>query len=221
MSDRPAPDVRVHRWWEWLSAVVVLGGVAACAAVVIEQLRPREVSRRPAPRSPAPAGRPPTPFLFPGITTPPVRPAAQAELPDEAEVIGVSAGGRHRAYALSAFTGPMRHVVNDLVGDVPVTVTYCDLDRCTQVFTDPSRGKPLQIELGGQAEYGLFLRVNGVFYAQESAQPLSPGMAPFPYRVAAFERTTWKHWRESHLDTDVYVGDLPPALMKGGEPAPP
>src|SRR5688572_9755512 len=63
--------------------------------------------------------------------------AGDTWLPDDAPVIGVSAGGRHRAYAISAFLAIDRHVANDMLNGVPVTVAYCDLTDCVRVYTDP------------------------------------------------------------------------------------
>ena len=43
--------------------------------------------------------------------------------------------GKAKAYALSAVHAPDKHVYNGLQGDRPVTVTFCDLADCVQVFT--------------------------------------------------------------------------------------
>src|SRR5438132_1440079 len=67
-----------------------------------------------------------TPFFYPGINEPPTVPAAQATLADDEEVIGVSVDGRSRAYCTSAFLGPQRHVVNDMLFDRPITVPFWD-----------------------------------------------------------------------------------------------
>src|SRR6516165_11479531 len=47
---------------------------------------------------------------YPVVQRPPVVPAASAVLPEDAEVIGVTAGTRHRAYALSALAPEAAHV---------------------------------------------------------------------------------------------------------------
>ena len=54
-------------------------------------------------------------------------------------VIGVTAGGRHRAYLVRALSlGAKSHIVNDVVGGVPVSVTYCDIYTCTRLFIEAS-----------------------------------------------------------------------------------
>jgi hypothetical protein len=134
-------------------------------------------------------------------------------LRDNAEVIGVSAAGRHRAYVLQALLRPDSHVVNDLLDNVPFTVTYCDLSDCVRVFTAPQRGRPLDIAVGGsdaQQAKKMLLRIGSTRYWQDTGLPLKDNAsAPFPYVKTHFERTTWGKWRKAHPDTDVYVGKEP------------
>lgn len=116
-----------------------------------------------------------------------------------------------------------RHVVNDLLGRLPVTVTYCDRTDCVAVFTGPGGGLPLAVAVGGWAghydEGGLLLRVGAALYRQDTGAPWGDDSgAPFPYARAECERTTWGHWREEHPDTDVYVGE--PALSAGAGAGP-
>jgi hypothetical protein len=148
------------------------------------------------------------------IELPPTQSAAAVDLPDDTEVIGVSAGSVHRAYVLTAFCdGPERHVVNDALAGIPITVTYCDLKDCVKVFTDSQRDTLLHIAVGGYigpfVRGTLLLRVGTRCYRQDNGKVVVGDAVPFPYAEAAYERTTWKEWRRLHPDTDVYVG--PPA----------
>ncbi|MGH7171566.1 MAG: DUF3179 domain-containing (seleno)protein [Gemmataceae bacterium] len=148
---------------------------------------------------------------LPGISTPPVRTAAEAGVvEDDDEIIGVRVGGRSRAYFLGALRFP-RHVINDMVGGQAVSVTYCDVARRARVFTDSSAKAPLQLDIAGQLKGGLLLRVGNVEYAQKTGENrTSPNGAPLPYKDVTFVRTTWRDWREAHPDTDIYVGDFRP-----------
>jgi hypothetical protein len=161
-----------------------------------------------------------------GIRQPPALPAASAGLGDDVEVVGVSAGGRHRAYLLSALVPIRGHVVNDLLGGHPVTVTYCDRADCLRVFTGPP-GQPFDVAGAGwdnrEGRRGLVLRVGSTLYRQDTGGPAEDApVAPFPLPRAGHERTTWKRWREAHPDTDVYVGVRSPApegeAVNGGGP---
>jgi hypothetical protein len=131
--------------------------------------------------------------------------------PDNAPVIGVSAGGRHRAYLVSALLRPETHVYNDLLGDDAVTVTFCDVDQCVRVFRVPGRGRPLDVDQGGpdaSRPGKMLLRVGPARYWQDTGERLEGGDDRFPYAEATFVRTTWKEWRDAHPDTDVFVGPL-------------
>jgi hypothetical protein len=158
-----------------------------------------------------------------GIYRPPTLSASQAQLADGEEVVGVAVAGRHRAYALSAFQYPLQQVVNDLVGDVPVTVTYCIQGKRPRVFTTNTRGSPLSVTLApGREARDILLGIGGDFYSQRSLQPFPEGAVPFPLRELKVSRTSWKPWKELHPDTDVCVGlteswrrNPPPPLEKG------
>ncbi|MDR3632203.1 MAG: DUF3179 domain-containing (seleno)protein [Isosphaeraceae bacterium] len=152
-------------------------------------------------------------FTYPGIREPPTVPAANSPIPEDEDVIGISVGSRARAYRLKAFGHPTTHIVNDLVGDVPITVTYCDANQCTQAFTHSTRGVPLDISQGGQMRRSqeMIIRADGHGFRQRSLQfEPQAGLAEvpptFPYPTHPFTLTTWKKWREAHPDTDVYMG---------------
>jgi hypothetical protein len=147
----------------------------------------------------------PTPFIMPGIQVPPVVKAEDANLDDDDEMICVAVEGHPRAYLVKAFHATNAHVVNDLLGDIPVTVTYCNLCKTAKAFTDPKRGNPLDIKLGGFAK-GMLLYASSVFYHQETMQPYSKENArPFPHPALPFEISTWKAWRQRYPDTEVYL----------------
>jgi hypothetical protein len=153
----------------------------------------------------------------PVIQRPTTVPAEVVTLPDDAVVIGVEARGRRRAFVLEAFYPPERHVINDLLGGKPITVTYCDVTDCLAVFTDPDADEPLEIATGGwQGKIvrgwftgSMLLRVGSSWFRQDTGQPLANhAEKPFPYTKYQFERTTWKQWRDARPDTDVYVGEI-------------
>jgi hypothetical protein len=154
---------------------------------------------------------------LPVVQRPATVPAGAVKLPDNATVIGVENGDQARAYLLEALYYPaVRHVINDVVGGKPITITYCDMMDRVAVFTDPDAKEPLQIATGGwtgksvagRFEGSMLLRVGSTWYRQDTTQSLvEKGSAPFPYREADFVRTTWKQWRYEHAGTDVYIGE--------------
>jgi hypothetical protein len=144
------------------------------------------------------------------INLPPVSPASTAGVADDEEVIGVSAGGRHRAYLVQVLSGdPRLHVVNDRLADTPVSVTYCDRTHCTHVFTGPDGEGPLPLAASIWRDKQLLVRARGGDYLQTTLQPLDPRLAPFPHPELPFVRTTWKQWRAAHPNSDIYLGADP------------
>jgi hypothetical protein len=152
---------------------------------------------------------------LPGIQQPPVHPAATAQLAEEAEVIGVLVKCRPRAYEVRAFWAvptlgdPSRHVVNDVLAGVPVTVSYCDRLNCSQVYTDASANTPLPVGVGGYTKRdghdSMLLCISACHYRQDTGEALEADAAPFPYTHLPYVRTTWQQWRTDHPDTDVYL----------------
>jgi hypothetical protein len=156
-------------------------------------------------------------IYFPTIKQPKMLPASAAKLSEETPVIGVSVAGKHRAYVLSALCPPSRHVINDLLGRRPVTVTYCNLTDCVKVFTampPASLPLPLEIRVSGlrrfrsKDEGGMVITANGKRYFQISGRSLDSGPeVTFPYPEIPFTRTTWRTWKKAHPNTTVYVGE--------------
>ena len=91
---------------------------------------------------------------------------------------------------------PLTHVINDVVGQVPVTVSYCNRTDCVRVFTtgDDSH-QPLDVGVGGFADGKMLLHLAHRNFRQDSRE--------IPLPSLEFERTTWKSWKTAHPDTDV------------------
>jgi hypothetical protein len=69
---------------------------------------------------------------IPAIDDPRFEPAARAALPPAEPVIALAIGGDARAYPLRILL--WHEIVNDVVGGVPVVVTYCPLCNSSLVF---------------------------------------------------------------------------------------
>jgi hypothetical protein len=219
LANDPTPRARRRPRWAFLT-LWLLGASAAVLSVV----QPSFLSST----APRPPGYEPTltfdrPFDAPGIRQPAARPGAEvAALADDEPIIGVRAGGRTRAYLVRALAmGPEFHIVNDALGRVPVTVTYCNLYHCTRLFTSAGAGGPLEISQGGLKSGSMVLKTGGHPYRQDSSAPLEEGEPAFPYDPYPGDETTWGAWRRDHPDTDVYVGDAPLTPPPAEEPAPP
>jgi hypothetical protein len=136
-----------------------------------------------------------------------VQPEASG-LADGDEVIGVVVEGRPRAYRLGALEYPPWHVVNDVVGEVPVTIAHCDLTGCTRAYAGEPGSGPLDVGQAGLAKGEMVVKVDGVAYWHRTGMPVESagGAATLPYREQVWTRTTWRAWRGAHPTTDVFVG---------------
>src|SRR5262245_17726534 len=216
--NRAPPDgaARLPGPWKRVAVLAAAGAAAAGVTLSVGFWGLPEPAPSPATGQVPGAGQPTfvmsTPFIMPSIVQPPTLPAAEAGLEDGAVVLGVSAAGKHRAFLLKPLARMASDVGNDVVGDVPVSVTYCDTNDTARVFTSPERGAPLSLSQGGVLRGRLVHRVGSGWYMQDTGEATTSAAAPFPYTEFSALRTTWKAWREAHPDTDVYVGvgDNPP-----------
>lgn len=148
----------------------------------------------------------------PGIANPVFVPANDGRLSADLPVIGIVVEGRSFAYSIPALSMPAnlesvtsmyelarRHVVNQLIDDMAVTVTYCDLSHCARVLAKDEQERPLEVGIGGVFGKELILCWNGKQYTQSSVD--------IPLQDHPFQRTTWGEWFAQHPDTQVYLGD--------------
>lgn len=138
-------------------------------------------------------------FDVEGVTNPKLLLAKDSGLRDDDLVIGVVAFGETHAYLTSAFARlPERHIVNDKFGDVPVTITHCDLTSCTRVLSSGEKGT-LNVRCGGWSpEDGMALLVDEREFSQASKD--------IPLKDVSYVVTTWKEWNTAHPETKVYEG---------------
>jgi len=139
-----------------------------------------------------------TPMLLPGLVSPVIHEADKANLSDSERVIGVTVGDRHRAYLANAFDSLGAKVVNDVVDEIPISVTYCDIHERARVFTSTERGEPLNMGLGGWLNQEMFFYYNGEEFQHSAEETPIPD---FPYIV-----TTWGEWKQAHPTTQIYMG---------------
>lgn len=200
----------------WLRFALVAPGIVAGLLGVTYAVERVQLARHRAGTSVRLAA--PDPFLAvdgPGLTRPPAHRADAAGLRDDEPVIGVEVAGVPRAYVVGAMSSRTTHVVNDLIANVPVTVAYCDLTRCTRVYTDPGGSRPLDFRVGGLYSMEgteMVLNLRGDYYFHRSGRSVRAGAGPgdIPYSRIEPLMTTWGEWVRRHPTTDVFVGDRPP-----------
>lgn len=138
--------------------------------------------------------------------------SAEATYLDDAErVLGVSAGGEHRAYPLRIVS--WHEMANDVVGGRPVTLSYCTLCGSAVLYSGrlPS-GRVLTFGTSGLLYRSNKLMVDrdtGTLWSNLTGEavvgPLaaSGDGAPAVLEVLPVTLTTWSEWRARHPDTTV------------------
>ncbi len=166
---------------------------------------------------------------WPGLKEPATVLPDEVKLANDAEIIGVTANGRSRAYLTDAFkmlknttwkfagddldmqlTQPKEPfaqlVVNDVVGGVPITVTYCENQECIRVFTAADDQEPLDVWLAELTDSQIILNYKDTNYPQKSSE--------IPLQEYPFQRTSWQSWLDAYPDTDIYIGGFQPDTGK-------
>ena len=141
---------------------------------------------------------------IPSIDEPAFVPAAAAALPDNEPVIGLIVGGDARAYPLRILI--WHEIVNDVIGGVPVAVTYCPLCNTGIVFDRRvgsyaiaealgARGIPF-IFVTGYGEEGVDPRYAAVEVLQKPFDPrtLQRSVAATLAKLAARRRRQRRRW---------------------------
>jgi hypothetical protein len=156
------------------------------------------------------------PYDHQGVEAPTVHSASAVITNDREEVLGVEVDGKARAYRLGAMRDITKHIVNDQINALPVSILYCDISDCSRVFAGRLGAGPLSIRQAGVMDGEMIVKIGGVHYRQSSGGPVAGPEEPltdaarrlhFPYRSLPFSRTTWGDWKRRHPQTDIYTGE--------------
>ncbi|MCA9049246.1 MAG: DUF3179 domain-containing protein [Planctomycetaceae bacterium] len=139
-----------------------------------------------------------TPFTMPAICNPPTQSADVTDLPDDEPVIGVTVGEHSRAYVCRAMSLIHTHVINDLIEDTNIAVTFCDRTTTARVFCGPDDKGSIRMQVGGESSGAMVVNLNGVMHLQTSSR--------IPLQDLDFTETTWGQWKRLHPDTSVFTG---------------
>lgn len=147
----------------------------------------------------------------PGLEDPAFADAKDPRITNAMRVIGLVIDGQAYAYSVKALSIPRRygygtdrlelarrHVVNQLIGDTAVSVTYCDISACARVFKMDNQSQALPLSVGGASNGKLVLSYGGKKYLHANKKiPL----ADYPFEV-----TFWGDWVAHHPDSQIYLG---------------
>ena len=123
---------------------------------------------------------------------------------DSDTVIGLEINGDARAYPL--FILVWHEIVNDTVGNVPVSITYCPLCYTNQVFERIIDGKEVEFGTSGKlynSNLLMYDRLTESYWSQALGLAVKGELTGKQLNLVPFDVITWGDWKELHPDTLV------------------
>jgi hypothetical protein len=145
---------------------------------------------------------------------------AYNRLEDSELVLGLNINGDIRAYPLQILV--WHEIVNDKVGGVPVTVTYCPLCFTNQVFNRTIDDVQI-LEFGTSGKlYNsnlvMYDRTSKSLWSQAMAQGIVGKFAGIKLERIPFDVAYWKEWKKLYPDSKVLSTDTGSARPYGADP---
>ncbi len=144
-----------------------------------------------------------------GIYEPEYATLHDRRITDAMRVIGIVINGRALAFSVRALSMPAglpfsasqtrRHVVNQLIGDTAVSVTYCDTSHCARVLSRSHQSRWLELGVGGICNGQMLLCFEGQQYYHNSRE--------IPLSDVDYEVTSWSKWKARHPASQIYLGE--------------
>ncbi len=141
---------------------------------------------------------------IPSIDNPVFLNAGEANLQDKDRIIGVSLNGIAKAYPLRILN--WHEIVNDVVGGVPLAVTFCPLCGTGVVFEAKVNGKALNFGVSGllyNSDVLLYDRNTESLWSQILAESVTGPLAGSKLALHPSRLTSWKDWKTAHPKTQV------------------
>ena len=123
-------------------------------------------------------------------------------------VIGLDINGETKAYPL--FILVWHEIVNDRVGDTPVSVTYCPLCYTNQVFERIINGQEVEFGTSGKlynSNLLMYDRLTESYWSQALGMAVKGELSGYQLNLIPFDVITWGDWKILHPDTLVMTTD--------------
>lgn len=153
----------------------------------------------------------PTPDGIPSIDNPKFLSVGEASkfLKDSDLVVGLTINGQTKAYPLLILV--WHEIVNDKVGGVSVSVTYCPLCFTTQVFNRTISGH-IVVEFGTSGKlYNnnlvMYDRLSGSLWSQALGEGIVGTHAGESLKRIPFDLAYWKDWKQLYPNSMVLSTD--------------
>ncbi len=127
---------------------------------------------------------------------------------DSDTVIGLEINGEAKAYPI--FILVWHEIVNDKVGDTPVSVTYCPLCYTNQVFERIIDGQEVEFGTSGKlynSNLLMYDRYTESYWSQALGIAVKGELTGYELNLIPFDVITWGDWKKLHPDTLVLTTD--------------
>ena len=127
---------------------------------------------------------------------------------DADTVIGLEINGDARAYPI--FILVWHEIINDTVGGIPVSVTYCPLCYTNQVFERIINGKVVEFGTSGKlynSNLLMYDRYTESYWSQALGTAVKGELTGYELDLIPFDVITWGDWKRLHPDTVVLTTD--------------
>lgn len=127
---------------------------------------------------------------------------------DSDTVIGLEINGEAKAYPL--FILVWHEIVNDKVGGMPVSVTYCPLCYTNQVFERIIDGQEVEFGTSGKlynSNLLMYDRLTESYWSQALGMAVKGELSGYQLNLIPFDVITWGDWKLLHPDTTVMTTD--------------
>jgi Protein of unknown function (DUF3179) len=124
-------------------------------------------------------------------------------------IVGLKINGDTRAYPLQILV--WHEIVNDIVGNTPVAVTYCPLCFTNQVFNRTMNdGQILEFGTSGKlynSNLVMYDRTTKSLWSQAMSQSVVGKLAGVKLERIPFDVSYWKEWKQLYPDSKVLSRD--------------
>ncbi|MFQ5475799.1 MAG: DUF3179 domain-containing protein [Nitrosopumilus sp.] len=127
---------------------------------------------------------------------------------DSDTVIGLEINGEAKAYPI--FILVWHEIVNDKVGGIPVSVTYCPLCYTNQVFERIIDGQEVEFGTSGKlynSNLLMYDRLTESYWSQALGMAVKGELTGYQLNLIPFDVITWGDWKALHPDTMVLTTD--------------
>lgn len=138
---------------------------------------------------------------------------------DNELVLAIIHKGHKRVYPLQILV--WHEIVNDEVGGIPVSVTYCPLCFTNQVFERILNDQVVEFGTSGKlynSNLVMYDRLTGSFWSQALGEAITGELTGQKLEIIPFDVITWGDWKKIHPETLVLTTETGHVRAYGVDP---